>query len=237
MRGTKSHGFTGIENAKPFEIMEFSYLDTTIMISRTGFTGDLGYELWIKPDKAIAMWDHLFDTGQVYGIQPLGDESLDLARLEAGFIAPDVDFHSALHTARLGHDHSPLELGLGWILNFKKPHFTGRAALLAEKESGEHRRLVKLDIAGNKPAQSSILYRDEALTKPIGYVTSAMWSPVVKANIAYGLVEGKHFKGPIYAEIYYQKELRWYQKVAKCKRVTKPFWAPARAKLTPPLDY
>ena len=67
-----------------------------LMISRTGYTGDLGYELWIDPADAIALWDALFSTGQLYGIQPMGEDSLDMARLEAGFIAPDVEFHGAL---------------------------------------------------------------------------------------------------------------------------------------------
>ncbi len=232
----KQMGFAGIENCKPFEIVKFAYGSGEIMISRTGFTGDLGYELWIDPQDAEQLWDELFDKGYNYGIQPLGDESLDMARLEAGFISPDVEFHGALHTVEPGHDHSPFELGLGWIVNFKKAHFTGRAALLAEKESGNYRRLIKLDIEGNKPAESSILYSSKSCKQEIGYVTSAMWSPVVKANIAYGLVDAKYADGDIWAEIYHQKELRWYRKVAKCTKVTKPFWAPERAKATPPPD-
>ena len=159
-----------------------------------------------------------------------------MARLEAGFIAPDVDFHGALHTVELKHDHSPFELGLGWIVNFKKTHFSGRAALLAEKESGNYRRLLKLDIEGNKPAENSILYSSQKCSREIGYITSAMWSPVVKANIAYGLVEPKYVSGEIWAEVYHQKELRWYRKVARCTQVKKPFWAPQRARQTPPPD-
>jgi aminomethyltransferase len=232
----KTLGFSGIENCKPFEIVRFPFGSGEIMISRTGYTGDLGYELWVDPADALLLWDELFSKGGVLGIQPMGDESLDMARIEAGFIAPDVDFHGALHTVELNHDHSPFELGLGWIVNFKKTHFSGRAALLAEKESGKYRRLVKLDIEGNKPAENSILYRDKHCRTEIGYVTSAMWSPVVKANIAYGLIDAKYFDGPIWAEVYHQKELRWNRKVARCTRVTKPFWSPERARQTPPPD-
>lgn len=232
----KAMGFKGVENTKPFEIVKFPYGSGEMMISRTGFTGDLGYELWIDPQDAEMLWDQLFSTGQIYGIQPLGDESLDMARLEAGFISPDVEFHGALHTVDQGHDHSPFELGLGWIVNFKKSHFSGRAALLAEKQRGPARKLIKLDIEGNKPAEHSLLYSDKACSKEIGYTTSAMWSPVVKANIAYGLVEGHAADGPIFAEVYYQKELRWVHKVARCTRVTKAFWTPERAKATPPPD-
>ena len=232
----KAMGFTGIENCKPFQIVRFPYADGEITISRTGYTGDLGYELWLEPRHAEQLWDELFSKGKLYGIQPLGDESLDMARLEAGFIAPDVDFHGSLHTVDLHHDHSPFELGLGWIVNFKKSHFTGRAALQKEKESGKYRRLFKLDIEGNKPAEDSILYNNEKCSQQIGYVTSAMWSPVVKANIAYGLIDPQYIDGEIWAEIYHQKELRWYRKVARCTRVTKPFWSPERARQTPPPD-
>ena len=232
----KAMGFSGIEQCKPFQIMRFPFGSGDIMISRTGYTGDLGYELWLAPEDAELLWDQLFDRGKIYGIQPMGDESLDMARIEAGFLAPDVDFHGSLHTVEFNHDHSPLELGLGWILNFKKPFFSGRAALLAQKESGNYRRLLKLDIEGNKPADNSILYADKKCATEIGYVTSAMWSPVVKANIGYGLVEAKYFEGPIWAEIYHQKELRWQRRVARCTRVTKPFWSPERAKATPPPD-
>jgi len=232
----KALGFTGIEQCKPFQIRRFPFGSGEIMISRTGYTGDLGYELWLAPQDAEQLWDALFDKGALYGIRPMGDESLEMARLEAGFLAPDVDFHGALHTVQLGHDHSPLELGLGWILNFKKPHFSGRSALLAQKESGDYRRLLKLDIEGNKPAENSILYADRGCAKEIGYITSAAWSPVVKANIAYGLVDAKYFEGPIWAEIYHQKELRWLRKVARCTRVTKPSWSPERARATPAPD-
>lgn len=226
-------GFKGLENLKPFGIERFPFGSGEVMISRTGFTGDLGYELWVAPEDAIALWDGLFSTGRVFGIQPLGMESLEKARLEAGFLSPYVDFHPALHTVEKNHDHSPFEMALSWLVKFDKGHFTGRAALLKEKEEGKHRRLLKLDIEGNKAAENAILYRDKACTKEIGYVTSAMWSPVVKANIALALVEGKYAKGPIFAEVYHQKELRWVRKVCECTVKTKPFWMPTRAKQTP----
>ena len=162
----KAMGFSGIENATPFSIMRFPFGSGEITISRTGYTGDLGYELWVDPADAELLWDQLFSVGQVYGIQPLGEDSLEMARIEAGFLAPDVDFHGSLHTVDRGHDHSPLELALGWIINFKKGHFSGRAALAKEKAAGKHRRLIKLDIEGNKPAENSILYCDKGCKRP-----------------------------------------------------------------------
>ena len=234
----RAMGLTAAENLKPFDIASFSYPAAApkgeLMISRTGFTGDLGYELWIAPELAEPLWDELFSVGQLYGIQPFGEESLDMARLETGFILPEVEFHGALHTVNLNHDHSPFELSLDWMVNFKKSHFNGRTALLAEKERGPAWRLLKLDIQGEKSAEGAMLYADQKCKKEIGYVTSAMNSPVTKQNIALAMVRGKYVDGPIFAEIYYQRELRWNSKVALCRTHDKPFWSPDRARQTPP---
>jgi len=232
----KAMGFTGVENAKPFDIVYFDFEGTELMISRTGFTGDLGYELWIDPTKALAFWDKLFSVGYEYGIRAMGDESLNMARIEAGLLAPAVEFNSALHTVEFRHDQTPFELGLDWMVNFKKPAFSGREALLKEKENGPKYKLVKLDFEGQKSAEGSILYSDRKCTKEIGYVTSGMWSSVVKASIGYGFVKAEYADGPMFAEIYYQKELRWYQKVVEGRKQDKPFWWPDRAKMTPPMD-
>jgi len=232
----KALGLTGVENGKPFDIMYFDFNGAELMISRTGFTGDLGYELWIDPSHALALWDQLFDTGYKYGIRAMGDESLNMARIEAGLLAPAVEFHSALHTVNFRHDQTPFELGLDWMVNFKKPAFSGREALLKLQEQGPEWKLIKLDFEGQKSAEGSILYADKARTKEIGYVTSGMWSSVVKASIGYGFVKAKYADGPIFAEIYYQKEMRWYQKVVEGRKHEGPFWWPDRARMTPPMD-
>lgn len=227
----------GIETMKPFDIRNFPFEGTDLMVSRTGFTGDLGYELWIDGEKALPMWDTLYAAGEDYGIQPYGEAATNMARMEAGFIMPDMEFHEALKTVHLRHDQSPFELNLGWLVDFKKPHFNGRAALLAEREKGPEYVLTKLDIDGNRPAEEAYLYADKACNREIGYVTSAMWSPVVKANIALAMIKAEHLKGDIWAEIYYSKELRPNRKVAKCTVQQNPFWAPPRARATPPHPY
>jgi aminomethyltransferase len=233
----KKMGLAGIENLKPFCIQRFPFKDGEIMVSRTGFTGDLGYELWIEPKLALDMWDALYAAGADYGIQPYGESATNMARLEAGFIMPDMEFSEALKTIHFEHDQTPFELNLGWLVDFKKPHFNGRQALLKEKVNGPEYTLVKLDIDGNKPAEESLLYSDKACEKEIGYITSAMWSPVVKANIALAMVKTSALKGKIWAEIYYTKELRHFHKVELCTIQDKPFWAPERARATPPLAY
>ena len=233
----KAMGLDGIDTLKPFQIGHFPFADGELMVSRTGFTGDLGYELWIQPALALQLWDALYDAGEDYGIQPYGESATNMARLEAGFIMPDMEFNEALKTVHFQHDQTPFELNLGWLVDFKKPHFNGRCALLEDKKNGPSYTLVKLDIEGNKTAEGSYIYANKTCTKEIGYVTSAMWSPAVKANIALAMIKTGNLTGELYAEIYYEKELRHYDKVARCTIVDKPFWAPARARATPPPNF
>ncbi len=233
----KKMGLTGIETAKPFDIQRFAFHGDTLMVSRSGFTGDLGYELWIRPDLAVTLWDELYAAGQDYGIQPYGEEATNMARLEAGFIMPGMEFNEALKTVHLAHDQTPFELNLGWLVDFKKPHFNGRLALLEERNQGPRYTLSKLDIEGNRAAKAAYIYADKRCRRGVGYVTSAMWSPAAKANIALAMIRTKHLQDELWAEIYYEKELRQYDKVAKCTIRNKPFWMPGRARATPPPDY
>ena len=233
----KKMGLGGIEEAKPFTIRHFDFQGGSLMVSRTGFSGDLGYELWIDPELALELWDALYDAGSDYGIHPFGEQATNMARMEAGFIMPGCEFNEALKTVHFQHDQTPFELNLAWMVDFKKPHFNGRAALLQESIRGPRYTLVKLDIEGNKPAEGSFIYNSRSCTRDIGYVTSAMWSPAVKANIALAMIETPFLKSELWAEINYEKELRHYHKVARCEVKDAPFWAPKRAKATPPLDF
>jgi aminomethyltransferase len=230
-------GLDGIENARAFDILHFPFKGDTLRVSRTGFTGDLGYELWIPNELALEVWDALYAAGADYGIQPYGEAATNMARMEAGFIMPYIDFNEALKTVHFEHDQTPFELQLGWLVDFEKPHFSGRAALLEEKQRGPRWTLTRLDIEGNWPAEGSIIYDTEACKKTIGYVTSAMWSPTVKANIALAMIETRFLKGNIWVEIYKSKDLRPYRRMARGTIRTKPFWMPDRARATPPADY
>lgn len=233
----KNMGLEGIETARPFDIRRFPFHGETLLVSRTGFTGDLGYELWVPADLGLALWDEVYAAGENYGIQPFGEAATNMARLEAAFIMPAMEFNEALRTVHFEHDQTPFELNLGWLVDFNKPHFSGRSALLQEKERGPRYTLTKLDIEGNKVADGAYIYSNKRCTREIGYVTSAMWSPAVKANIALAMIRTEHLQGPLWAEIYYEKELRQYRRVAQCTRQDKPFWTPARARATPPPDF
>jgi aminomethyltransferase len=227
-------GLEGIDSLKPFGIQRFPFHGDTLMVSRTGFTGGLGYELWLPAPLALTLWDALYAAGEDYGIHPYGEAATNMARLEAGFIMPYMEFSEALKTVNFQHDQSPLELGLDWLVDFRKPHFNGRAALLAERERGPRYRLTKLDIEGNKVAEDAILYNNKRCSRQVGYITSAMWSPAAKANIALAMIETRYLDGPIWAEIYYPKELRPIRKMARCTVRDKPFWSGPGARQTPP---
>ena len=233
----KNMGLDGIENLKPFGLMHFDFEGAEVMVSRTGYTGDLGYEMWIATDKAESLWDALFAAGKLHGIKAIGTQALDQARIEAGYIAAYIDFLPANVTIRSGRSRSPFELGLDWLVDFKKPVFNGRRALAEEKQRGSTWRLVKLDIEGNKPAHHSYIYASGARRKKeIGFITSATWSPVCKQNIAIGTVRTPHGKvgSKLIVEIYYQREMHWSRVMAEATVVDKPFWDPARRRMTPP---
>jgi glycine cleavage system T protein (aminomethyltransferase) len=230
-------GLEGLGELRPFGLLHFEFDGAELMVSRTGFTGDLGYELWISPDRAEALWDALFAAGELYGIRAIGTRALELARIEAGYLAAYVDFLPANATVRTGRTRSPLELGLGWLVDFKKPNFNGRRALAEEMRNGSAWRLVKLDIEGNKAAHHSYIFAQEKNNKGnIGFVTSAAWSPVCKQNIAIGTVRMPHGEvgSTVWVEIYYQREMHWSRAMAKATVVDKPFWFPPRRSATPP---
>ena len=239
----KAIGLTGVERLKPFEHGEFSMprgaAAAAMMVSRTGFTGDLGYELWMQPADAEAVWDALMAVGSTRGVRPVGSRALNMARIEAGFILPNLDFVSAAHTLYVGTERSPLELGLAWLVDFKKGHFTGRRALLAEQQRGPRRQLVGLDVEGTKPALNALLYTGRSGKTQAGSVTSAIWSPTCKRNLALAMLEAP-FIAPgstVWAEIYLNRELVWERRMVRARVVERPFFAPARRRATPPADF
>ena len=233
-------GFRGLDRLKPFGLMHAGFEGGELTISRTGFTGDLGYELWIEPSKAGALWDALFEAGRPFGIRAIGTHALDLARIEAGFVAVCEDFLPADETVRTGRSRSPFELGLDWLVDFKKPNFNGRRALAEEKRNGSTWRLVRLDIEGNKPAQHSCVFaKEKRNTDSIGFVTSAAWSPVCKKNVALATVRTPYGEpgDTLWVEIYYRREMHWNRVMAKAAVAGEPFWRPARRRATPPGPY
>ena len=169
-------------------------------VSRTGYTGDLGYELWMPTDGAIPVWDSVMAAGKAYAIRPAGMAALDVVRLEAGLILLEVDYTSARHAMNPEQHYSPGEIGLGRLVRFDKGDFVGRLALEREsKAGGPSRRLVGLhldwddieglyDAQGLPPAISPSVDRSPvpvfAGARQIGRATSHGWSPILKQAIA-----------------------------------------------------
>lgn len=235
----KNMGLKDIETMKPFDLRFFDFESGQMMISRTGYTGDLGYEIMVDPSAALALWDAIMAAGKDYTVRAIGTDALEIARVEAGFLMAGVDFSCAHETIRPGHSRSPYELDLHWLVKLdKKVAFNGRRALIAEKEKGSRYRFVKLDVEGNKTACNAYLF-DKKDGKTIGAVTSTVWGPSAKKNIAFGYVDMPHGKvgDIIWAEIFYQKELKWNRVWAKAEVVSKPFWTPKRRSQTPPADF
>lgn len=230
-------GVAGLDELKPFGILHTQLNGCDLMISRTGYTGDLGYELWVEPRCALDLWDAIFGVKErgLYDVRAIGLGTLEMVRVEAGFILPGDDFNTAETTIRANHDRSPYEIGLGWVVNLDKPNFTGKRALMAEKKQPIKRRLVKLSVEGNKPPQDSFLY-DGKNGRRIGTVKTQIWSPILKANLSMADIEYQKGVKPkeVWAEIYYQKELEWRVSWARCTISEQPFWNHPRRSAMPP---
>ena len=218
---------------KPFRMAKFAFDGGDITVSRTGFTGDLGYELWLTPDQALPFWDHLFAAGAPWHIRPIGSEALNLARIEAGFIITNMDFIPADQALREDRARSPFDMALDWMIDWDKGHFTGRRALLAERDAGSAHAFVCLDIPGNISAEGSILYHDKRTEA--GYITAAAWSPSAKRSIALAQVSAKYRRGDnLWVEIYALRELQYVKLMLPVSVVERPFFNPPRKRATPP---
>jgi len=222
-----------IEKLKPFYFDQFTINSQKITISRTGFSGDLGYELWCDPSQAHDVWDSLFSFNKDYKILPAGLSALDMVRVEAGFIVVNADLIAAEHALRPNRMRTPFELGLAWMVNLDKEYFNGKKALIKQKNRGVEKKLVGLDVQGDKPAVGSVLYSKSK--KEIGIVTAAMWSPSLKSNIAIGYVDKENMKlgTKILAEIYHPEELEYRKIWANCKVVKKQFFINERRNAVP----
>jgi aminomethyltransferase len=180
----------------------------TLDVTRTGYTGDLGYELWVDASKAERLWDALFDAGKAFGIRPAGILALDVARVEAGLVLIEADYTSVRHALIPEQAYSPFEIGLGRLVSFDKAEFVGKRALMTEQaKGGPARRLVGLTLEwagieeafarqGLSPALSPLASREpvpvfDGRNRQIGRMTSSAWSPILKQLVGLASVETK----------------------------------------------
>jgi aminomethyltransferase len=212
-------------------------------VSRTGYTGDLGFELWMKSEHALPVWDALMEAGRAYGLQAAGMLALDVSRIEAGLMLIDVDYVPAKRALIESETSSPYELDLAWAVNLNKEIFVGKAALVAEKARGPQWQFVGIEIGW--PGLER-LYADVGLATRLpqtawrtsvplysgsaqaGYATSGGWSPVLKKYIALAHVRSKWANPGTELDIEITVEHR--RRRAAARVVKKPFFDPERKK-------
>lgn len=214
----------------------------TVTISRTGYTGDLGYELWIPAADTLVVWDRLIQAGEGYGVTPCGLLALDIARIEAGFILIDVDYVPADQAKIPSQKSSPFELGLGWTVKLgKKSHFNGLEALSCERSSSSDWQLVGLEIpwepleelymaAGLMPELPATAWRDAIPVYhdglQIGRATSGCWSTTLKKYLALASVRSHY--ATVGKELQMEITVDYARKQAPAQVVDLPFYRPSR---------
>ncbi len=194
---------------KYFRAASGSIAGVPVEVTRTGYTGDLGYELWMPWDRAVDVWDALIEAGRAHALRPAGMLALDVARVEAGLLLTDVDFHSSRKASIDPQMYSPAELGLGRLVALDKgAAFVGRDALRREHAAGHRRQIVGLEVRWTDvealyqavglpptaPAAASRVavpvYRNG---QQVGKATTTAWSPTLKRLIALATVDRPHF--------------------------------------------
>ncbi len=235
-----------IERLKYFRVTTGTIEGIPVEISRTGYTGDLGYEIWIPWNEAGRVWDALIAGGKPFDVRPAGMLALDVARIEAGLLLIDVDFSSSKKALIESQKYSPLEMGLGRLVHLDKPRFVGRAALTAEKRRGPARTIVGLDI--DWPAVESLYDRvglapqvpaaASRVAVPVyggrgqvGKATSSTWSPVLKKFIALATVDrGSAAAGTV---LEFELTVEAVRHRVPARVVETPFFHPPRKTATP----
>jgi aminomethyltransferase len=212
-----------------------------VVVSRTGYTGDLGYEIWVNTEHAEKVWDALMEAGRGRYIVPAGMHALDLARIEAGLPLLGVDFFIADLALIESQKSSPYEIGLGWAVNFKKPLFIGREALAEEKKRGTSRLFMGLEVSWDVIER---LYAEEGLApempqyasrvgvpvysgeKQVGKVTSSCWSKLLKKFIGLATLDAPYATPGTYVDL--EMTVEYIRKRARAKVVKLPFFDPPR---------
>jgi aminomethyltransferase len=237
-----------IADLKYFRVAHAKIAGVDLEISRTGYTGDLGYEIWMPWSDAPKIWDALISRGGPFDLQPAGMLALDVARIEAGLILIDVDYTSSKKALIDSQKYSPYEIGLGRLVDLKKENFIGRDALEDENRQGSKRALVGLDInwddveriyeeIGLAPQIASTasrvavpVYRGVA---QIGKATSTTWSPTLKKMIALASVSRAHATPG--AELQMELTVEAVRHKVRATVRELPFFNPPRKTATPAL--
>lgn len=212
-----------------------------VLISRTGYTGDLGYEIWMDNAAALPLWDALMSAGKPYLLQPFGLDVLDIARIEAGLILNGIEFHNATHCLVESQKSTPFELGLGWTVDLDREPFCGQQALKAEQATGSRLALVGLELDWDEQAalyakhglpvqvhpgawRSGVPVYNNDGRRQIGKATSGAWSPMIKKNLALAAVDTRYAEIGTRLKIEYTVE--YQRETVTAEVASRPFYNP-----------
>ncbi|HEY0502548.1 MAG TPA: aminomethyltransferase family protein [Lysobacter sp.] len=229
-----------VDKLKYFRVMQNKIGGMPVTVSRTGYTGDLGFEIWMDAAHALPIWDALMAAGHDYGIVPCGILPMDMARVEAGLFMIDVDYTAANHAWIEAQKSSPLEMGLDWAVNLDKPgYFVGRRALEREKREGSAWKLVGMEVdwvgmeklfaqVGLPPQIPGMAVRGSLPIlhegKQVGYASTSTWSPVLKKYIALAHLQRPHYEPG--TQLSLEVTVEHHRLHAPAKVVKLPFYEP-----------
>ena len=237
---------TDIAHLKYFRVTTGSIAGVPVEISRTGYTGDLGYEIWVASEQALAVWDALMVAGRAFDIHPAGMLALDVARVEAGLLLIEVDFNSSKKALVDEQRYSPYEMGLGRLVNLDKKRFIGQAALIEEQKRGPAREIVGLEVdwpqveslyeeVGLPPAVSPIASRVAVPVfkqgVQVGKATTSTWSPTLKKMIALATVKREF--AATGTRLQFEITVEAVRHEVRATVVKTPFFNPKRKTATP----
>jgi len=235
-----------ITNLKYFRMTSGKIAGVPVDISRTGYTGDLGYEVWIPWNDAVKVWDALMTTGKQFDIHAAGMLALDVARVEAGLLLIEVDYTSSKKALIPSQKYSPFELGFGKMVHLDKENFVGKTALAEDSKRGVARQLVGLELdwieieeryeefglSPAAPTQASRVHVPVyAGEKQVGKATTTSWSPVLKKMIALASIDSPHAK--IGNKLQMEITVESMRQKVTAKIVKIPFFNPERKTSVP----
>ena len=217
-------------------------------VSRTGYTGDLGFEIWVDCGDAEALWDAVRAAGAPFGLEPCGLDALDVVRIEAGFVLQGIDYVSARSCITEGRKSTPDEAGLGWTVDLERAPFVGRDAIRRERARGSKWALVGLELdwqgleqlygeyglpphLGPVASRAAVPIYDREGGQQVGQVTSSTWSPLLKRYLAIGQVYGA--QGAVGTELMVEHTPEFERRKVSARVVERPFFDPERKKHTP----
>jgi aminomethyltransferase len=237
-----------IDRLKYFRVTRGAIAGVRVDISRTGYTGDLGYEIWTPAAQAVRVWDALMTQGKPFDIKPAGMLALDVARVEAGLLLIDVDFFSSKKAMIDAQRYTPYEMGLGRLVSLDKARFIGQPALQAEHRRGHARQVVGLEVdwteveriydsLGLAPAVGATASRVAVPVyrsgRQVGKATTTTWSPVLKKMIALATIDRPHYAEGTALQI--EMTVEAVRHTVAATVVKTPFFNPPRKMATPPV--